>query len=112
MKHRCTKKITHILDAVVTYLLEQKAKRITNELVEEDSRYRLKIEAEIELQETEFLSLKNQFEACHQLEYDEYWTLVGESFHGDDMSLVLSLVDQAALTYEQGLLKIYLEREK
>lgn len=112
MKHRCTKKITHILDAVLTYLLEQRARRILNELIEEENRYILKCEAEVSLTEDVLSSLKNQFEAHHQCEYDEYWTLVGESAHGDDLGLVLSLVDKANVTYEEGILKIYLEREK
>lgn len=112
MKSKQNKKIAHLLNEITSYLLEKDAMRIVSEIIEFEEKTTIYVCGKVEMSQEELEKLNEMLNAHHEYEYDEYWTLMGEGSHCDELSLVASLIDLAEIEYDGEVLKIYLERNK
>lgn len=112
MKIKGTRKIVHIMNEINLYLLEKNATRIINELVEDDDKITLYACGKVALNENELANIQQMLEAHHEYEYEEYYSLVGEGFHCDELPLLGSMIDLGEVKYEDGVLIIHIERNK
>lgn len=112
MKLKQNKKIAHLLNEITSYLLEKDAVRIVSEIIEFEEKTTIYVCGKVEISKEELDQLNELLNAHHEYEYDEYWTLIGEGSHCDELSLLACLVDLAEIEYDGEVLKIYLERNK
>ncbi len=112
MKHKGVRRAAHILNEINLYLLEKNATRIVNEIIELPDKTAISAVGKVTLNEDELQLIKMALEAHHEYEYDQYWGLVGEGTHCDEIPILGSLIDYSEVEYNEGVLRIYCERKQ
>ncbi|RRD39726.1 hypothetical protein EII29_05545 [Leptotrichia sp. OH3620_COT-345] len=54
--------------------------------------------------------MKKLMSVHHDMEYDEYWELMGEGEAADELILVARICDSVIIQYENGILEIILRK--
>ena len=110
------KKISKIVDEVLTYLLDKNATEI-NVSIEKRKKYTIiyTTSQNVELSERELEDLGNFLNSTHrEAETEEYyWSLAGEGNASEELGLVAIMVDIAEIYYEGKELRMdFLRKNK
>lgn len=110
------KKISKIVDEVITYLLDKNATDIQIS-IEKNENYAIihSTSQNVELSEIELKELKDFLNSTHrEAETEEYyWSLAGENRCSQELSLVAIMVDVAEIYYADKELKMdFLRKSK
>ena len=106
------KKVSKIIDKLVTYFLHNGAKNIAFNLTESIERYELKFVIE---DFPEFAKDLEEFEskisARKQPELENYyWQLAGEIENSNELNIVAMMCDDISFSYENSKLELSLKR--
>jgi hypothetical protein len=111
MQHEA-KKISMIVDELVTLLLNSSQGRIDTAIIREENLTRICItQSPVSYSEDFIIRLQCDLNTNRQHEIEGYyWQLIGDDDDGDEVALVGAMVDEAIVTYEDKELKIDLVR--
>lgn len=103
------KKISKIVDEILTYLLDKKAKDIKVKIEKNETFTMIQTTStDVNISENELKKLYNYLNTTHrEVEMEEYyWSLAGEGSFSHELSLVAIMVDIVEIHYEGNELKM------
>lgn len=112
MKTKKTKIISKITNEITSFYLEKGAEKIEIDIAINDAKNGYDIYAcgTVELSNAEVKEMKKSMEIHQDIEYSEYWELIGEGETSDELTLVAKICDSIYINYEEGVLEIILKK--
>jgi len=106
------KKITLIVNELLTLLLHHGASDINIQITKKDHYISVNfIQKDCDFDTDLVDKLKFELKAQRQNEVEGYyWQLVGKASRGDELHLVGAMIDESTITLEDNVLTIYLKR--
>lgn len=108
------KKISKILNEMVTFALNREATKVDSSIEKTEELYKLTIQAiNLKCSTDSIDNLKQLLNAPRQRDVEEYyWELTGDSDTGSELELVGMMIDKAIVKFDKGNLYIELHRLK
>ena len=94
------------------YKWEKGAEKIEIDIAINDAKngYDIYTYGTVELSAAEVKEMKKSMEVHQDIEYSEYWELIGEGETSDELTLVAKICDSIYINYEEGVLEIILKK--
>ena len=107
-----TKIISKIVNEITSFYLEKGTKnfQIKVDKAPEKNQYTIFSYGLISLSEKEYEKIKKMTTIHHDVEYDEYWELMGEGENSDELILVSRICDSIEIKYENSILELILKK--
>ena len=100
MKVKKMKIISKIVNEIASFYLEKGAKDVKIDITENDQKNGYIIHCKI----------KKNMEIHQDIEYLEYWELIGEGETSEELTLVARLCDSIYINHENGVLELILKK--
>ncbi|MDO5088355.1 MAG: hypothetical protein Q4D53_01085 [Leptotrichiaceae bacterium] len=104
--------ISKIVSEITSFYLENRAKDYHIKIDKEDGKneYVIYTHGFTDLPEKKIREMKKLMTIHHDMEYDEYWELMGEGEASDELILVARICDSVIIQYEDGILELVLRK--
>ena len=112
MKAKKMKIISKITNEITSFYLEKGAEKIEIDIAINDAKngYDIYTYGTVELSAAEVKEMKKSMEVHQDIEYSEYWELIGEGETSDELTLVAKICDSIYINYEECVLEIILKK--
>jgi hypothetical protein len=112
MKVKKMKIISKIVNEIASFYLEKGAKDVKIDITENNQKngYIIHTYGTINLSDSEFENIKKNMEIHQDIEYLEYWELIGEGETSEELTLVARLCDSIYINHENGILELILKK--
>jgi len=97
MKVKKIRIISKIANEITSFYLEKGAESIKINITENDT-------------DSELKDIKKSMEIHQDVEYSEYWELIGEGETSEELTLVARICDSIHINYEDGVLELILNK--
>lgn len=110
---RKVKMISKIIDEITSFYLENGAEDLQIKVVKDakSNEYSVYTYGVTDLSDEEVNEIKKSMTIHHDLEYSEYWELMGEGESTDELILVARICDSVYINYEEGILEFILKKK-
>lgn len=109
---RKVKLISKIVDEITSFYLENGAEDFQIRIGKErNNSYNIHIHGSISLSDSEIIELKKVMNIHHDVEYSEYWELMGEGESSDELALVARICDSVDISYKDRVLEMVLRKK-
>ena len=104
--------ISKIVNEITSFYLEKGTEnfQIKVDKAPEKNQYTVFSYGLISLSEKEYDKIKKMTAIHHDVEYDEYWELMGEGENSDELILVSRICDSIEIKYENSILELILKK--
>ena len=112
MKVKKMKIISKIVNEITSFYLEKGAQNIKIDITENEQKngYNIYTYGIVNLNDSEFKNIKKSMEIHQDIEYLEYWELIGEGETSEELTLVARICDSIHINYEDGVLELILNK--
>lgn len=112
MKVKKIRIISKIANEITSFYLEKGAESIKINITENDAKngYNIYTHGTVNLTDSELKDIKKSMEIHQDVEYSEYWELIGEGETSEELTLVARICDSIHINYEDGVLELILKK--
>ena len=112
MKVKKMKIISKIVNEIASFYLEKGAKDVKIDITENEQKngYIIYTHGIVNLTDSELKDIKKSMEIHQDVEYSEYWELIGEGETSEELTLVARICDSIHINYEDGVLELILNK--
>ncbi len=112
---RKVKVISKIVDEITSFYLENGAENLQIKITKENdgkfTDYTIYVYGETDLTDKEIKEIKKSMNIHHDLEYSEFWELMGEGESTEELILVARICDSVHINYENSILELVLSKK-
>ncbi len=108
---RKVKRISKIVDEITSFYLENGSENLEIKIEKNDKEYTIYVCGKTDLTEKEVNEIKKSMNIHHDLEYSEFWELMGEGESTEELILVARICDSVYINYEDGILELVLKKK-
>ena len=103
--------ISKITAQVTEYYLENGAENFQKKIDKENNEYTIHTFGYMDLSPKKVMEIKKVMSIHHDLEYGEYWELIGEGEDTDELILIARVCDSVDMNYENKIFELTLKKK-